>query len=626
MELKRIRMYNHVGLEGPNKLLLHDHAGARSVLLKRGKWNPKNLERFQNSPELVRLASLVKEKKLDELKREIKQAISEKQLDGFLSRSENLFVPSQIIRKLIDEQISTGVIDKVPLIKNLDLAAETFDLIIEAALEDQAGFWDVKRRRWFSWASAKQLLLDRLSDADKYYAWEIMQEFNWSIDNVEDILSFASKEGTLSGFIDRGQMINITTEISRDLALRSPRAIETVSNFLQSFFIEKGDDGIPIQTLLQLFKLSHSQLNELISHLHQEGIIETVLSEDGQRLLSLERILERIVRYILVLEPFAIQLLSKKLFLSSEVLEDILQKLEGVISAGELDGEQGFTPTEEALKQRLEEPVDMVAFSSVFGVSPAASLRLVQVLANAYGLRLVNKGTEVVGIADLELFCQLDGTVYEHEVFAKEPRRYFECMNCTRVVCFKCFDSRENKSCPFCDNISQFILEFPRYCPSCGLTYLGVEGLQSSEECRLCGFAPLERGWMRPIDYPETENRKKVDDKLKSSTGKSIPLSALATVVGLSEEILEEEIIGMILGRVIHARIDLAQGLLIRSMEEEEEKCNICQGSDDMAAHCTQCNAVICQNCAENLHKVNAYFCIECDGDLEPLVSNDTSS
>ncbi|MHA2498724.1 MAG: hypothetical protein ACXAEL_04065 [Candidatus Hodarchaeales archaeon] len=596
------------------------------MLLKRGKWNPKNLERFQNSPELVRLASLVKEKKLDELKREIKQAISEKQLDGFLSRSENLFVPSQIIRKLIDEQISTGVIDKVPLIKNLDLAAETFDLIIEAALEDQAGFWDVKRRRWFSWASAKQLLLDRLSDADKYYAWEIMQEFNWSIDNVEDILSFASKEGTLSGFIDRGQMINITTEISRDLALRSPRAIETVSNFLQSFFIEKGDDGIPIQTLLQLFKLSHSQLNELISHLHQEGIIETVLSEDGQRLLSLERILERIVRYILVLEPFAIQLLSKKLFLSSEVLEDILQKLEGVISAGELDGEQGFTPTEEALKQRLEEPVDMVAFSSVFGVSPAASLRLVQVLANAYGLRLVNKGTEVVGIADLELFCQLDGTVYEHEVFAKEPRRYFECMNCTRVVCFKCFDSRENKSCPFCDNISQFILEFPRYCPSCGLTYLGVEGLQSSEECRLCGFAPLERGWMRPIDYPETENRKKVDDKLKSSTGKSIPLSALATVVGLSEEILEEEIIGMILGRVIHARIDLAQGLLIRSMEEEEEKCNICQGSDDMAAHCTQCNAVICQNCAENLHKVNAYFCIECDGDLEPLVSNDTSS
>jgi hypothetical protein len=619
-------MYNHVGLEGPNKLLLHDHAGARSVLLKRGKWNPKNLERFQNSPELVRLASLVKEKKLDELKREIKQAISEKQLDGFLSRSENLFVPSQIIRKLIDEQISTGVIDKVPLIKNLDLAAETFDLIIEAALEDQAGFWDVKRRRWFSWASAKQLLLDRLSDADKYYAWEIMQEFNWSIDDVEDILSFASKEGTLSGFIDRGQMINITTEISRDLALRSPRAIETVSNFLQSFFIEKGDDGIPIQTLLQLFKLSHSQLNELISHLHQEGIIETVLSEDGQRLLSLERILERIVRYILVLEPFAIQLLSKKLFLSSEVLEDILQKLEGVISAGELDGEQGFTPTEEALKQRLEEPVDMVAFSSVFGVSPAASLRLVQVLANAYGLRLVNKGTEVAGIADLELFCQLDGTVYEQEVFAEEPRRYFECMNCTRVVCFECFDSRENKSCPFCDNISQFILEFPRYCPSCGLTYLGVEGLQSSEECRLCGFAPLERGWMRPIDYPETENRKKVDDKLKSSTGKSIPLSALATVVGLSEEILEEEIIGMILGRVIHARIDLAQGLLIRSMEEEEEKCDICQGSDNMAAHCTQCNAVICQNCAENLHKVNAYFCIECDGDLEPLVSNDTSS
>lgn len=605
--------------------MLYDQAGARSVLLKRGKWNPKNLERFQNSPELLRLASLVKERKLDELKREIKQAISEKQLDGFLSRSEDLYVSSRIVKKLIYEQISTGVIDKVPLIKNLDLSAERLDSIIEAAVEDRSGFWDIKRRRWFSWASAKQLLLDKLSDADKYYAWEIMQEFNWSIDHIEEILSLASKEGNLAGFIDRGQMINVTTEISRDLALHSPRAIETVSYFLQSFLIEQGDDGIPIQTLLQLFKLSHNQFDELIRHLHQEGIVETVLSEDGQRLLSLERILERIVRYILVLEPFPIQLLSKKLFLSSEVLEDILQKLEGVISAGELDGENGFTPAEEALKQRLEEPFDMVAFSSVFGVSPAASLRLVQVLANAYGLRLVNKGTEVAGITDLELFCQLDGTVYEQEGFADEPKFYRECMNCKRVVCASCYDSRESKSCPFCDNISQFILEFPRYCPSCGLTYLGVEGLQSSEECRLCGFAPLERGWPRPIDYPETENRKKVQDKLKSSTGKSIPLSALATVVGLSEEILEEEIIGMILGRVIHARINLAQGLLIRSMEEEEKKCSICHGSDDMTAHCTQCNAVICQNCAENLQKVNAYFCIDCDGDLQLIASNGVS-
>ncbi|MFW9915020.1 MAG: hypothetical protein ACFFGZ_05355 [Candidatus Thorarchaeota archaeon] len=618
-------MYDLVGLEGPNKLLHDDQAGAKSVLLKRGKWNPKNLERFQNSPKLIRLATLVKEKKLDELKREVKQAISEKQLNGFLSRSGDSYVPSQVIQKAIAEQLSTGVIDKVPLIKTLDLSGEMLDPIIEAAVEED-GFWDLKRRRWFSWVSAKQLLLDKLSDADKYYAWEIMQGFNWSIGHVEDVLSFASKDGKLSGFIDHGQMINVTTEISRDLTLRSPRAIETASTFFQSFFIEMGDDGIPIQTILHLFKLSQSQLDELISHLHQEGILETLLSEDGQRLLSLERILERIVRYILVLEPFPIQLLSKKLFLSSEVLEDILQKLEGVISAGELDSEKRFTPTQEALKQRLEEPVDMVAFSSVFGVSPAASLRLVQVLANAYGLRLVNKGTEVVGITDLEVFCQLDGTVYEQEGFADEPKFYRECMNCKRVVCASCYDSRESKSCPFCDNISQFILEFPRYCPSCGLTYLGVEGLQSSEECRLCGYAPLERGWNRPIDYPETENRKKIQDKLLSSTGRSIPLSALATVVGLPEELLEEEIIGMILGRVIHARIDLAQGLLIRSIEEEEKKCTICQGSDDMAVQCTQCNAVICQNCAENLQKVNAYFCIDCDGDLQPIASNETSN
>ncbi|MFX0116805.1 MAG: PCI domain-containing protein, partial [Candidatus Hodarchaeota archaeon] len=395
-----------------------------------------------------------------------------------------------------------------------------------------------------------------------------------------------------------------------------PRAIETFSSFLRAFINENDEKGIPIQTVLDLFKLSQSQFDELIAYLNQKRILETVLSEDGQRLLSLTQILERIVRYILVLEPFPIQLLAKKLSLSFEVLGDILQKLQGVVSAGDIDKEYRFEFSEKTLLHRLKKPLDIEAFSAVFGVSTAVSLRLVQILANAHGLRLVNRGSEVVGIADMEIFCQLDGTVYEQQAFAETSIRYFECMNCRRIVCASCFEARDSKSCPFCDNISQFILEFPRYCPACGLTYLGVEGLQSSEKCRLCEFAPLERGWTSPISYAESTNREKIIEEINSRTSKTIPLSALATVAGLSEELLEEEIIEMILDRAIHARIDIKQRQLICYEAEADVQCIICQRSEDLATRCSQCSAAVCQKCAEDLQKVNAFFCIDCSGDL----------
>jgi hypothetical protein len=443
-----------------------------------------------------------------------------------------------------------------------------------------------------------------------------MQEFGWPIDRLEKLLSLLAKDGQISGFIDRNHMINITSLISRDLILRSPRAIDTFANFLQASINENLVNGMPVQTGLNLFKLSQSQFDELIKHLNEEGILVTVFSENGQRLLSLTQILERIVRYILVLEPFPIQLLSRRLSLSAEVLDDILQKLQVVVSTGEIDSDSRFVLSEKTLKHRLKEPIDIEAFSAVFGVSPAVSLRLVQTLANAHGLRLVNQDTEVIGIADMEIFCQLDGTVYEQQAFVENPRRYYECMNCRRVVCTSCYESRDSKSCPFCDNISQFILEFPRYCPSCGLTYLGVEGLQTSEKCRLCEFSPLERGWVRPISHPEFAIKESVSERLNSSTGKSIPLAALAAVAGLSEELLEEEIIGMILNGVIHAKIDLMQGQLIRYEADEDVQCVICQGRDDLAARCGQCNAVVCQKCTENLQRVNAFFCIDCNGDL----------
>ncbi|MFX0113054.1 MAG: PCI domain-containing protein [Candidatus Hodarchaeota archaeon] len=602
-------------------IMFSDQAGAKCVLLKKGKWQTKNLERLRNSQEPLKLSNLVKEKKIDELKSEIKQAISENKLDGFLSRSEDSYVPHHIVQSALADQVSTGVVDKVPMIRNLNISAKTLEPIIEGLTEGKTGFWDLKRRRWFSLLSAKEFLLDKLSDSDKIYAWEIMQEFNWSIERLQEILSLLANEGSISGFIDRNHMINVTSVISRDLILRSPRAIETFASFTQTYLAEIGDDGIPIQLILQLFKLSRSQFDQLIAHVHQEGVIGTVISDDGQRLLSLAGILELIVRYILVLEPFPIHLLAKQLSLSPELLEDILQKLQAVVSAGEIKGSGIFAPSAESLKRRLEGPVDMEAFASVFNVSPTLSMRLIQIMASAYGLRLVNKGTEVTGIEDLDIFCQLDGTVYEQQVFSDEPKFYRECMNCKRIVCASCYDSRESKTCPFCDNISQFILEFPRYCPSCGLTYLEVEGLQSSEKCRLCGYAPLEKGWTDPIAYPESVNRKKILERLNSSTGKTIPLTELAAVAGLAEKVLEEEIIGMILDGIVQARIDLAQGVLIRYEVKEEAKCFICQRSEKLEAHCTQCNAVVCQKCVNDLQKVKAFFCIECNGDLEFMES-----
>lgn len=592
------------------------------MLQKRGKWHSKNLERLQSSQEPLALATLVKEKKIDELKREIKQAISENKLDGFLSRSEDSYIPRHIVDANIRTQASNGVVDKVSVIKSLDISSEMIDPIIEGIVEEKNGFWDINRRRWYSVPSAKQLLVGKLSDSDKVYAWEIMQEFGWSIDRLEKLLTLVAKEGQISGFIDRNLMINITSVISRDLILRSPRAIETFASFLQASISENIANGMPVQTGLTLFKLSQSQFDGLIGHLNEEGILVTVFSETGHRLLSLTQVLERIIRYILVLEPFPIQLLSKRLSLSAEVLDDILQKLQVVVSAGEIDSDSKFVLSEKTLKRRLREPIDIEAFSAVFGVSPAVSLRLVQTLANAHGLRLVNKDTEVIGIADMEIFCQLDGTVYEQQAFVEDPQRYYECMNCRRIVCASCFDSRDSKSCPFCDNISQFILEFPRYCPSCGLTYLGVEGLESSEKCRLCDFSPLERGWIRPISRPESVNRENVNERLNSSTGNSIPLAALAAVAGLSEKLLEEEIIGMILDGVIHAKIDLRQGQLIRYEADEDVQCIICQGKEDLTTRCGQCNAAVCQKCTKNLQRVNAFFCIDCSGDLELIDSS----
>ncbi|MFX0114760.1 MAG: hypothetical protein ACFFB3_09440 [Candidatus Hodarchaeota archaeon] len=586
------------------------------MLLKRGKWNQKNLEMLQNSHESLELATLVKQKKIEELKGEIKRAVSESKLDGFLSRSEGFFIPRRIIEDAVNSQVAFGVVDKVPIIRSLDISAETLDSIIEGLVKEKDGVWDLKRRKWLSLLSAKQLLLDKLADSDKVYAWEIMQEFGWSIDRLEKLLSLVAEEGHISGFIDRNHMIHLTYLISRDLILHSPRAIETFSSFLQAFLSQNPDKGIPIQTVLDLFKLSQSQFDELIAQLSEEGILETVLSVNRQRLFSLTQVLDRIVRYILALEPFPIQLLAKKFSLSSEFLGDILQKLQVVVSAGDISSEYRFKLSEKALKRRLKEPIDIEAFSAVFGVSSAVSLRLVQILANAHGLRLVNRDTEIIGIVNMEIFCQLDGTVYEQPASAETSIRYFECMNCQRIVCASCYDSRDSKSCPFCDNISQFILEFPRYCPACGLTFLGVKGLQSSEKCRLCEFSPLERGWTRPISYAESKNKEKIIEEINSRTSNAIPLSALETVAGPSEELLEEEIIGMILNGTIHARIDIMQKQLICYEAEKDVQCIICQRSKDLTTRCSQCSAAVCQKCAEDLQKVNAFFCIDCNGDL----------
>jgi len=587
------------------------------LLLKKGKWNQKKLAKLRNSTISLEVASLIKMEKVGELQDEINQAISENQLDGLLSRSEDYYIPRGVIEKAIRTQTATGIVDKVPIIKSLDISGNMLDLIIEEVMGDIDGFWDTRRRKWFSSSSAKQILLNKISGLDKVYAWEIMSEFGWSVDRLEKILSLVAEEADIFGFIDRNHVIIISSNMSRDLILHNPRSIEIFSSFLVSFLAEKGEEGIPIKTVMQLFNLTHNQFNEVIDYLHTEGIFETLLSENGQRLLSQTRILERIVKYVLVLEPFPIETLAEKLSLSSEVLEDILQKLQAIVTAGYLQNDGMFIPSAESLKLRLLEPVDVNAFASVFAVSPTVSLRMMQMMANAHGLRLVNKGTEVVGINDLKIYCQLDGTVYEEEIFADEPRRYYECMNCRRVVCASCYESRDSKSCPFCDNISQFILEFPRYCSNCGLTYLGVEGLQSSEKCRLCEFSPLERGWMRPSTKQQTIVKEKILEELKSRTSDSIPLPELTTVLRFSDEIIEKEIIEMILDGTIHFRISLDERRLIRYEAKEEEKCMICETSKDLTLQCTHCNAKVCIKCSESLRLVNGYFCIECSGELQ---------
>jgi hypothetical protein len=306
----------------------------------------------------------------------------------------------------------------------------------------------------------------------------------------------------------------------------------------------------------------------------------------------------------------------KRLDLNYDELNKVLTVLSKEFG-GKLSKDELYIPS---LIDGFERGLNIDKMAEDLHIDPLELLKRVEFIGSLLNLRIIAGDTInpflVKGVQSFEIFCQVDTSNYE------EPSLYFECQNCRRIMCKNCRKIESTHECPFCGNIAAFIVDLPRYCPSCSVTYTYSYNLETTETCHFCNTGPLKAGW-KPV-FEQIIKLDKFETDLmgfiENYKDVKINLSELVTYIQRPSAEVIKMLEKLIVHQKIHASINIKEmQLQILDGLKTKNICELCSNrlSDKKLYVCESCTASICMQCYQELGSVGMTTCPECGQVLE---------
>ncbi|MHA1542855.1 MAG: hypothetical protein ACTSQH_07750, partial [Candidatus Hodarchaeales archaeon] len=170
-------------------------------------------------------------------------------------------------------------------------------------------------------------------------------------------------------------------------------------------------------------------------------------------------------------------------------------------------------------------------------------------------------------------------------------------------------------------NISAFIVDLPRYCSECQITYTHSFNLETAEECYFCKKGPLKSGWFPPSISTTTftQLELKLESHIKNFYSSSLDLKQIINHFTLPSK----EIIGMLEKLILHHKIkgniDIKKMRIQLITDQPKTDCKVCgiQKTNREMYICNSCKSDVCITCYSGMEIVGMTACPECGNKLE---------
>ncbi|MFX0173673.1 MAG: hypothetical protein ACFE9L_17425 [Candidatus Hodarchaeota archaeon] len=542
----------------------------------------------------------------------LRKKIGSKELDGFVSPDDQFYIPNRFVLQSISRQLKiNGVVDICDLIDETNLPGEVLEHQVLQSVQHIDGFWDLIRRKFFtpqgSFAEIRKLLSGSPALDLKY----LLNELYWSEEHLEAILDLMAQEGYFTGYIDplKQRLYNFTN-LDFSTPINWPKNMKHLSRYINTTFLLESE--VALSNISNLTRLSEEKCLEVLDK-NRSGI-SFVFSKDFQYLYPTMDILDQVLKDIFVYQSIPISFWQQRLDIDRSDLLNLLRilnpNLERKIRKDDFDAP--------SLRNWLDTGLNIEGIATGLNLSSHQVLDLIFKLGKTMGFKLIAGETAdpflVRGVEHFNIFCQVDTSSYI------DPHLYFECQNCKRVICSNCRSTGSKHECPFCGNISAFIIDLPRYCPHCKVNYTHSSNLLSTEKCYFCKKGPLKSGWIE--ESIEASEQLDLDSELLKFLQKTheseIPLKQVFSLLNKSDAEAVAYLEHNILHGIIQGKINIRKMTLHLSTKRLEFICNICENSFTETENyfCINCGEKVCTNCFSEMNSVGMTFCPGCGDSL----------
>ncbi|MFX1286202.1 MAG: DC1 domain-containing protein [Promethearchaeota archaeon] len=543
----------------------------------------------------------------------LRTKIGSNELNGFVSFDDEKFIPINFLHQLISRELATkGFIDICNLIDTTNLPGELLEQQIKIGAQSFEGFFDIINRNFYTLPGAKAEIRQRLNTTTAIGLKYLLNQLYWAEEHLEGVLELLAQDSHFIGYIDpiKQRIYNFTS-----LNFSSPsdirKNIEYVIRFIDTSFLLESE--VSISHISKLTQLSEEKCLEFLEANRDQ--ISYIFSANYNYLYPIMDIINQILKDIFVYRNIPIDFWIQRLDVDRSDFFKLLNILNQSLK-GTLTTEDFIAPS---LNEWFENGIAVEHLASSLNLDPLKLLDRIFKLAKLLGLRLISGETSdpflVKGVDHFEIFCQIDTSSYT------DPDLYFECQNCRRIMCSNCRSTGSKHECPFCRNISAFIIDLPRYCPYCRVNYTHSYNLVSTEECHFCKKGPLKIGWIEhePISLKSSELDPSLSEFLEKSSKAEIPLKQIIDLSNRSDSDTIVLLENYILRGVIQGKINIREMTLQLKKHEEKFLCGVCElpKTDSINYFCTSCSLKVCLDCYKEMSTVEMILCPECGGSLQ---------
>ncbi|MFX0085292.1 MAG: hypothetical protein ACFFAU_06435 [Candidatus Hodarchaeota archaeon] len=545
----------------------------------------------------------------------LRKKIGSKELNGIVSPDDEIFTPEIFFRQNISKKLeSIGVIDICDLIDATKLPGDILEYQLKKYLQEVKGFFDLIKRKFFTPQGGKRELKKFLSSSTSFDLKYLLNSLYWTEEHLESILDLIADDGEFYGYIDpiTLRLYNFTF-LDFTSAKNMKKKMDRLRRFITTSFLLNSE--ISISDICKLTRLSKEDCLDLLKEHRNE--IQFIFSSNFEFLYPTINIIKQVLKDIVVYHTIPIDFWLMRLdvdrsdFIS--FLKRINHSLKGSLSQDDFEIE--------ALSDWFKTGIDVEGLANTLNLESLELLNLIVELAQVLHFRIIAGETAdpflVKGVKDFDIFCQIDTSSYSN------PTIYFECQNCRRVMCSNCRSTGSKHECPFCGNISAFIIDLPRHCKHCNVNYTHSFNLASTEKCYFCQKGPMKVGWSREGDFsiPKLKLDHKIAKVIEQSDKPNIPIKEIISITGYTDKETISLLEKNILNGNIKGRIDIRKLLLELSLDKKMFTCSVCELSRTESGKftCINCGSSVCMNCFNEMSIVGMTFCSECGGKLQQI-------